>query len=140
MTVGFLGTAPIGALGMDMIVGAVPPERAGSASSVAETGGELGIALGIATLGSVGTAVYQAGMAGSLPPGTPPEAADTLAAAVAAAERMPGEAGVWLLEDAGRAFTAGLNVVAWIGAALSGVLAVLALAALRRVRPGGEEG
>ena len=38
--------------------GAAPPERAGAASAISETGSELGGALGIALLGSLATAVY----------------------------------------------------------------------------------
>ena len=34
------------------------PEKAGAASAISETGGDLGIALGVATLGSLGTAIY----------------------------------------------------------------------------------
>ena len=43
----------------DLIVGAAPPERAGAASAISETGVEFGGALGIALLGSIGTAVYR---------------------------------------------------------------------------------
>ncbi|MFJ6656865.1 hypothetical protein ACIQNG_10935 [Streptomyces sp. NPDC091377] len=42
-------------LGTGLIGGAAPPERAGSASALSETGAELGGALGIAVLGSVAT-------------------------------------------------------------------------------------
>jgi MFS transporter, DHA2 family, multidrug resistance protein len=52
-----LGAAQIITLGTDVVVGAVPPERAGSASGISETGLELGGALGIALLGSIGAAV-----------------------------------------------------------------------------------
>jgi DHA2 family multidrug resistance protein-like MFS transporter len=58
-----VGIAPAATLGMGLILGAAPPERAGSASGVSETGNELGGALGIALLGSLGTAVYRDDMA-----------------------------------------------------------------------------
>jgi MFS transporter, DHA2 family, multidrug resistance protein len=51
-----LGAAQIITLGTDVVVSAVPPERAGSASGISETGLELGGALGIALLGSIGAA------------------------------------------------------------------------------------
>jgi DHA2 family multidrug resistance protein-like MFS transporter len=54
-----LGVGPVGTLATDLIVGAAPPEAAGAASGISETGTELGGALGIAILGSVGTAVYR---------------------------------------------------------------------------------
>jgi DHA2 family multidrug resistance protein-like MFS transporter len=53
-----LGLAPAFTLTTDLIVGSAPPERAGVASAMSETGSELGGALGIAVLGSIGTAMY----------------------------------------------------------------------------------
>jgi len=49
------GVAPAVVLGTDLIVGAAPPERAGAASAISETGTELGLALGVAIIGSVCT-------------------------------------------------------------------------------------
>ncbi|MFN2567132.1 MAG: MFS transporter, partial [Gemmatimonadaceae bacterium] len=43
-----LGIAPVVTLTTDVIVGSAPPERAGAAASISETGAELGGALGIA--------------------------------------------------------------------------------------------
>lgn len=62
MTASFLfsiGLAPVFALSADLIVGAAPQEKAGSAAAIAETSSELGGALGIAVLGSVVAAVYR---------------------------------------------------------------------------------
>jgi len=42
----------------NLVMGSAPPERAGSAASLMETSAELGIALGVATLGSLGTLVF----------------------------------------------------------------------------------
>jgi MFS transporter, DHA2 family, multidrug resistance protein len=53
-----IGMAPVFTLATDLIVGAAPPERAGSAAAISETGSELGGALGIAVLGSIATAVH----------------------------------------------------------------------------------
>ena len=58
-----LGVAPPVTLLTDLIVGCVPPERAGVASGISETGTELGGALGIAVLGSIGVAVYRSELA-----------------------------------------------------------------------------
>ncbi len=52
-----LGLAAVFTLATDLMVGTAPPERAGAASAIAETGSEFGGALGIAILGSIGTAV-----------------------------------------------------------------------------------
>jgi MFS transporter, DHA2 family, multidrug resistance protein len=43
----------------DLVVGSVPLQKAGSAASVMQTGGEFGVALGVATLGSLATFVYR---------------------------------------------------------------------------------
>src|SRR5207253_8309599 len=52
-----LGLSPVVILATDLIVGSAPVERAGAASAISETSSELGGALGIAVLGSIGVAV-----------------------------------------------------------------------------------
>jgi len=52
-------------VGSELIMGAVPPERAGSAAAVVETGSELGGALGMAVRGRIGAAIYRSDLAGS---------------------------------------------------------------------------
>src|SRR5258707_10511951 len=88
-----LGISPVFILATDIIVGSVPVERAGAASAISETSSELGGALGIAILGSIGTAVYRGAMATGVPDGVPSEAAAvakaTLGGAVAEAARLP---------------------------------------------------
>jgi DHA2 family multidrug resistance protein-like MFS transporter len=137
-SVAFFGIGPLGVLATDLVVGSAPPEKAGAASAMSETTGEFGIALGIATLGSVGTAVYRDQITGSLPADVPAEAAaaagDTLAGAVAAAESLPAGLAAGLLEPARDAFTSGLNVVTGIGVAAVLAFAVVALVLLRNVR------
>lgn len=71
-----LGLSPVVTLGTDLIVGSAPAERAGAASSLSETGAELGGALGIAVLGSIGTAVYRRMMADAVPASVPHEIAE----------------------------------------------------------------
>jgi DHA2 family multidrug resistance protein-like MFS transporter len=141
LVIAFFGNGLPGGLGVDLIVGSAPPEQAGSASSMNETTAELGIALGVATLGSVGTAVYRTQLAGGMPAGVPADVAQTaregIASAVAAAPRLPGQLGPELLDVAREAFTAGLNITAGLGALLCIVLAVLAAVTLRHVRPSG---
>ena len=48
---------------INLIVGSVPPTKAGAASAISETSGEFGIALGVALVGSLSTALYRAGLA-----------------------------------------------------------------------------
>ncbi|MFC3576790.1 MFS transporter [Streptomyces yaanensis] len=52
------------ALTNDVIISSAPPERAGNASGIGETGANLGEALGVAVAGSVAGAVYRAKMDG----------------------------------------------------------------------------
>ncbi|GLZ79672.1 MFS transporter [Actinorhabdospora filicis] len=134
MTVASLGLSMPMSLLMNVIMSAAPPERAGSAASVSETSGEFGIALGIASLGSVGTAVYAATLV--VPDGVPAALAETargdLAAATAVAAELPPSVGAELLDAARSAFTGGINAVGAIGAAIFLTLAVLAVAVLRR--------
>jgi len=54
-----LGMAPVFTLVTNTVLDSTAPERAGAASGMAETSTELGGALGIAILGSIGTAVYR---------------------------------------------------------------------------------
>jgi DHA2 family multidrug resistance protein-like MFS transporter len=54
-----LGLSPVASLATDLTVGSAPPERAGAASGLSETSAELGGALGVAVLGSIGTVVYR---------------------------------------------------------------------------------
>jgi DHA2 family multidrug resistance protein-like MFS transporter len=134
-----LGAGAIGTAATDLIVGTAPPERAGAASGISETGGELGGAHGIALLGSIGTAVYRAEVNDAIPPGLRGDAAnaprDTLGGAVGAAEELPAS----VLAAAGNAFVQGLQLAALTGALLMGATAAAAALALRRHRRSSEE-
>ncbi|MGH7536796.1 MAG: MFS transporter [Gemmatimonadales bacterium] len=127
-----LGLAPVFTLTNDLIIGNAPPERAGAASGISETSSELGGALGIAILGSIGTAIYRSRVAHAVPSGIPPEASEaargTLGGALAVAQQLPGQLGADLLGAARDAFTDALVVTAGICAAV--VLATAVLAAL----------
>ncbi|GAA3166224.1 MFS transporter [Planomonospora alba] len=132
-----LGLGMVITLASDMILSAAPPERAGVASGLSETGTELGGALGIAILGSVGTAVYRARVEDGLPAGLPPQAAeaarDTLGGAAETAAGLPGETGAQLLDTAREAFTAGMHASALAAAGVVIITAVLAVPLLRNV-------
>ncbi|MFE3450803.1 MFS transporter [Nonomuraea sp. NPDC059194] len=125
---------PMG-LSNGLIMGSIPPEKAGSTAALSETGGEFGVAMGVAALGALSTAVYQSNL--DVPPGVPAEAAsaayDSVAAA-AVAGAQAGDAGSALIDAAREAFAAGLNTVAWVSAPIFLALAVLALVAFRERR------
>ena len=137
-----LGLAPVVALATELIVGSAPPEKAGAASGISETGGELGGALGLAILGSIGTAVYRARLGRTLPAGIPAEAAetarDTLGGAMSVASQLPAEVGDRLVDAARLAFTDGLRLTTAISAILALGVAVVAAVLLRTVRPPSE--
>jgi len=132
-----LGLAPVFTLATDMIVGTAPPERAGAASAISETGSEFGGALGIAILGSIGIAVYRREVTDAIPAGLPLEAAeaarDTLGGALAVAGQLPDQLGAGLLEAAREAFAQSLQLTAATSAAISVGIAILAAILLRRV-------
>ncbi|MER5854879.1 MFS transporter [Streptomyces sp900105245] len=113
----------------DLAMSSAPVERAGTASSLMETGTEFGGALGMAVLGSIGTALYRHGM----PATAPAEARETLGGALADAARLPGGAGDSLLATAREAFTGGMHGVAIAGAVLLALAAVGAAVSLRRI-------
>jgi len=137
-----LGLAPVFTLATDLIVGTAPPERAGAAAAISETGSELGGALGIAVLGSIGTAIYRNRMAAALPEGLPGAASDdalhTLGGAVAVAQQLDMPLAAELLDAARSAFTTGLQIAAATSALLAVALAVVVVGTLRRVGSGGE--
>jgi DHA2 family multidrug resistance protein-like MFS transporter len=134
-----LGLAPVFSLTTELIVGAAPRERAGAASGMSETFFELGGALGLSILGSIGLAIYRGGIADRLPASIPADATaaarDTLGAAVSAAQQLPGDAGTTLLAVARHSFVDGMHVAAAIGMVLAVVLAGIVLATLRDVQP-----
>ena len=135
-----LGVAAPVTLLTDLIVGCVPPERAGVASGISETGTELGGALGIAVLGSVGVAVYRTELADTVPAGVPTEASDaskdTLGGALEVVGGLGDERGASLLEAAEEAFTQGMQVAALTAAAVALGTALLAALFLRRTGSG----
>jgi MFS transporter, DHA2 family, multidrug resistance protein len=140
-----LGLGPLFTLANDLIIGSAPPERAGAASAISETGAELGGALSIALIGTLGTAVYRSQVDDGIPAAVPPEQAetarDTLGGAVAVSEELPGTVADGLLEAARDAFTLGMQVSALASAIVAAATALVALLFMRHVRaaPHGEE-
>ncbi|MET7802281.1 MFS transporter [Streptomyces decoyicus] len=138
------GLVMVMSLGNELAIGLAPPERAGSASAVLESGTELGGALGMAILGSIGSAIYRTDIGDALPAGLPAGAADaareTLAGAAAVAGELPGRAGEALLTAARAAFTGGLQTAVLVAAGVMACAAVAALTLLRGLRTTGVDG
>jgi len=131
-----LGLSPVVILATDLIVGSAPVERAGAASAISETSSELGGALGIAVLGSIGVAVYRGMMATGIPIGVPPEAAEvaraTLGGALSVAQQLPHHLRVELLDTARDAFAQSVRLTAAISAAISLTMAIIVGVLLRQ--------
>ncbi|MFH9862919.1 MFS transporter [Streptomyces sp. NPDC017202] len=137
----YLGAGPMVTLGIGLVIGSAPPEKAGSAAALNETSGQLGFALGIAALGSIGTVVYRGTI--DLPAGLPAQAAaaaeDSLASADEAARQLPGHTADAVLDAARAAFTTELHLVVALAGALLLAAAVLVTALLRHVPPTGRQ-
>ncbi len=137
-TIVYLGVSPVGPLVSQMVVPAAPEDKAGSASSLSSTGGELGVALGVAAIGSIGTAVYRsevtvpAEIAGTADGAT---AGESLAGALEVAKNLSTSVADSLITSGKEAFTSGLNIVAVVCTVAFVGLAGVAIATLRHVPP-----
>ncbi|MEV7106651.1 MFS transporter [Streptomyces atroolivaceus] len=134
----YFGIGVIAALGTDLVVGAAPPERSGSAAALSETVQELGIAAGVALLGSLTAAIYRTAVEAR--PGLPPSVAepynDSLSGARSVADGLPAGA----LRHAQDAFTSGLNTAAITAGVAIAVASVACFGTLRHIRPIGDSG
>ena len=132
------GINPTMTLTTDMIMTVAPPDRAGAASAISETSCELGLSLGMAILGSIGTASYRGIMAENLT-GVSTEvgesARSTLGAAIATADGLGGQLGADLTATARNAFAQSLEVIAAIGAVMVVIMAIAVVVLLRGVTP-----
>ena len=137
LTLAGLGISPTMALSMNLLMGSTPPEKAGSAASITETSGEFGVAMGIASLGSLAAVAYRSDLA--LPWDIPADAAGAarhgITEALGAARDLPGSVAADLVEAAGTAFTSAVTTVAGVGVAVFVGLAVLVAVAFRNVPP-----
>jgi DHA2 family multidrug resistance protein-like MFS transporter len=135
-----LGGSAAATLTTAEVLGAAPAERAGSVSAVAQTGAELGGALGIAVLGSLGTAIYRGALETALPANISPELAavtrDTLGGALNVATQLsdPAAAANLVLTAQGALVTA-LHVTSAIGAVLTILSAVAVVIWMRQPEP-----
>jgi MFS transporter, DHA2 family, multidrug resistance protein len=131
------GGAPLLALGMGLVLGAIPPEKAGAGSAMPQVGNEIGAALGFAVLGSAATAIYRGQMSDAVPADVPAATAaaahESAASATTVADALPEQ----VVDAAREAFTSGMHVVSAIAAAFVAGAAVLIMIKLRHVPPVG---
>ena len=110
------------------VLGAVPADRAGAASAISETGLELGVALGIAVLGTIQDVGYRLllGPAPSSLPQRVAEAAEQSLATLAGAIDPSDPAQAELMVQAREAFTRAMQATAVIAAVILLVAGVMA--------------
>lgn len=121
-----LATFGIGAsfpLLMDLVMSTAPPERAGAGAALAQLSNELGIAVGLTVLGSLGTVLYRSRVDGS---------ADVVDGVV----RAQGDPTA--LEAVRSAFTGSYNVIGLVGVGVMVVVLVLTARTHRRAADGVE--
>lgn len=113
-----LGTGPLFALGTGLVVGAVAPERMGSAAALVEVSNYLGSTVGTTVFGTVAADVYQSRLHG-----VPEQARESVARAVQAAHSLTPAAGAAVLREAHTAYQSAITIVAAAGLVLFGVVA-----------------
>jgi MFS transporter, DHA2 family, multidrug resistance protein len=133
------GGSAAATLTTDTIMGSARPERAGAVSALAQTGAELGGALGIAVLGSIGAAIYRGMLASTMPTAVSPEMAstarDTLGGALVVASQLTDAAAAeQLVISAHAALTTAVEVTSAIGAVISLLTALAVLVYFDRPR------
>ncbi|VFA99075.1 MFS transporter [Nocardia cyriacigeorgica] len=133
----YLGLGAIAALGTDMVVGATPAAQSGSAAAMSETVQELGLAVGVAVLGSLTTALYTARIAApaNVTAVVEGRVTDSLAGALSVADQVPAET----VLAAREVFTSGVNVAAAVAGVAIVAATVVCLATLGHLRPLGDD-
>jgi DHA2 family multidrug resistance protein-like MFS transporter len=126
----------------DVIISAVPADRAGGAAAIEETAYELGGGLGVAVLGSILTAVYSSTLApvDGVPASGMAGAEESIGRAAEVSRGLPPGVADGLMSAARSAFVDGLHVALMVGIALMAGSAVLAAIVLRRRRGAGGAG
>lgn len=132
----YLGLGVIAALGTDIVVGAAPPEKSGSAAALSETVQELGIAAGVALLGTLTTVIYRSEV--GAPSGLSPSAAGTYSDSLSGASSLAHQLPAGALDLARAAFTSGLNTAAVVAGTAIMAAALVCFTELRHLRPLGE--
>jgi DHA2 family multidrug resistance protein-like MFS transporter len=126
------GVAPLVTLGNNLVLSAAPPAATGQASGTSQTLNELGGALGIAVLGSLGTALYRGQIETAPGSGVSAHAIRAVHDSLAGATSVSGHLPPGLLDAAQAAFTHGMSVIAVVAAALMVGVATLLATALRK--------
>jgi DHA2 family multidrug resistance protein-like MFS transporter len=122
-----LATAGVGAAFpflMNDVISHAPQDRAGSAASLAQTANEIGIALGLVDLGSIGTLVYRSRLADST--------GHVDGSWVDGFRQATGQHDPTLFHQIQDAFVAGFRAVGIFGVAVMAIVLLLRLARTRK--------
>ena len=128
MTAMGFGLGSVMAPATDVLMSAIPEERAGVGSATNGVIRMVGASLGVATIGSLMYSVYADRVATavvSLPPDLAETAKDSVGAAVMIADSLPGDAGAALSTAAGGAFSDALGIVGLVSAGITLLTAIL---------------
>ncbi|RSN34627.1 MFS transporter [Amycolatopsis sp. WAC 01416] len=121
----------------DWIVGTAPAAQSGRISALLQTAQELGAALGIAVLGTIGAAVFGRTLAASIPSGLPQGTVDaaqqTLGGALNSAVTLPEPERGELVRAAQEAFVASLSPALFTAAGVLIAAAIFALVRLHHI-------
>lgn len=133
-----LGLSPLMVLSTELVVASAPPDKTGSASSLSETCSELGMSLGVALLGTVGSIVYRANIDSDLVARLPDELATSvrehLTVALSVVDKLPESLQASFVASTRTAFMTGLQVAGGISAVLLLGLTVVFLTVLKQFR------
>jgi len=136
----FLGTSSVPVLCNQLVMQEAPKDRAGSAASLTTTAGDLGTAIGIAFLGSLGTLFYHQQL--KVPDGVSPADSDvaheSLSRAAVVAQSVGGSVGNALLTAGREAFNAAFNTATGICAVVFLVLTVFVYFTMKSIQPIGD--
>ena len=132
-----LGMGNVMAPGTQVVMSAVPDEKAGVGSAMNDLNRQVAGALGVAVIGSVSSSVYSSKIesaTSSLSPGAADAATDSIGGAVGVAAHLPAGAADALTAAASGAFTDALGLALLVGSAVALVGAVLVKRYLRDTR------
>ena len=136
-----VGIMPMMILGTDLVIGSAPPEKTGAAAATSETATELGMAMGIAVIGSVGATLYRSQMEqqlrGVLDSHQLAVASDTIGGAMGVVAQLPPGQLEKVRAAINSSFTLALHANALIGVVIMLSAALLVALCLRRVRGAG---
>ncbi|MGO4737257.1 MFS transporter [Bosea sp. 2KB_26] len=127
-SVGVGGAMP---LLVTLILSAAPDSRSGEASALSGMSGELGMAMGLAVIGSLAAGLYRLEMAGLVPVGAPPGTAQSFGLTAAYALTLEQGLAGRFMDAARSAFVAGLNGAGAFGVGLALLLCAGAAWAFR---------